>query len=254
MSGVVFPYPGSKKQAVHILDRYIPKGTKSMASPFFGSGAFEMHSAHKGIDVFGADAFEPLVNFWKQLKRAPRKLSSTCNRFVPETTEDYHELLQKMHESRKYSKVFRAACFYNTIRTSFSGIAHGTFMPRKVSRLKNAIPSLISFDTKKLHIEHSSFEKFIPKHTDKWMYVDPPYYVPSRLYGNKGGGQTVTFDHVLLRDVLQHHPSWLLSYNDSPYIRRLYKGHKIVKVSWTYRMNDTRKSNEILIFSKPQDI
>jgi site-specific DNA-adenine methylase len=91
-----------------------------MASPFFGGGSFERHCAHKlGIRVFGCDAFEPLVNFWKALKRDPHALARKCQELVPRTRGHYDDLLSSMTSS-KASSVERAACFFNAIRTILS--------------------------------------------------------------------------------------------------------------------------------------
>jgi DNA adenine methylase len=114
---------------------------------------------------------------------------------------------------------------------------------------------LSSIEVENLHIEQSSFEDFIPKHTDKWMYVDPPYYIPYRLYGDPAQGpQTKSFDHELLHRTLQLHPSWVLSYNDCPYIRELYVGHEIIKVPLRSNMCKNTPLDEILIFSRSPDI
>ena len=57
-------YPGGKSKAVKKLEKYVPSGTKSMLSPFFGGGSFENYISKKGVDVHGFDYCDPLVCFW----------------------------------------------------------------------------------------------------------------------------------------------------------------------------------------------
>ena len=56
----------------------------------------------------------------------------------------------------------------------------------------------------------------------------------------------------VLHDILTQRKNWVLSYNDSPEIRDLYKNYKIVDAEWDYGMkNVTTKemgsSSELLI-------
>ena len=56
-----------------------------------------------------------------------------------------------------------------------------------------------------------------------------------------------SFDHEGLFKVLDNTSNWILCYNDCPYIRTLYTEHTIIAVDWSYGMNKTKKSSEILI-------
>ena len=75
----------------------------------------------------------------------------------------------------------------------------------------------------KVRIQNMDFEKLILQydHPDTVFYLDPPYYKTEKMYD-------VTFgegDHQRLQKVLSSiQGRYLLSYNDSPYIRDLYSG------------------------------
>ena len=43
--------------------------------------------------------------------------------------------------------------------------------------------------------------------------------------------------------------NWILTYNNCEYIRELYKNYLIIDASWSYGMNKTKKSSEIVIIS-----
>jgi DNA adenine methylase len=45
------------------------------------------------------------------------------------------------------------------------------------------------------------------------------------------------FNHLLLADLLKNHKNgFILSYNDCPEVRELYKHYKIIEVKWQYTM------------------
>ena len=74
-------------------------------------------------------------------------------------------------------------------------------------------------DTK---IENQSYEKVIAKYDSPktFFYLDPPYEKSEDLYTHGG------FDFEEMRDVLDDvKGKWLLSINDSPNIRRIFKGY-----------------------------
>jgi DNA adenine methylase len=41
--------------------------------------------------------------------------------------------------------------------------------------------------------------------------------------------------------------NFILTYNDCPEVRELYKGCKFDVIEWAYGMNKSKKSNEIII-------
>ena len=79
-------------------------------------------------------------------------------------------------------------------------------------------------------------------------FLDPPYYLEgkSRLYGNNGDMHE-DFNHKMLYDHVTKYDQWIITYNDCEYIRELYKDYKILDVNWSYGMNKSKKSSEIVI-------
>ena len=66
------------------------------------------------------------------------------------------------------------------------------------------------------------------------------------MYGVKGTLHR-DFDHERLRRVLASKRHWMMTYNDTPYIRNLYKGYEIIDVEWRYSMGKSNRSSEIVI-------
>lgn len=60
------------------------------------------------------------------------------------------------------------------------------------------------------------------------------------------------FDHEALCTILSNNKNmkWLMTYNNCDYIKNLYKNYEIIDVDWTYGMNKTKKSSEIVIINK----
>lgn len=85
-----------------------------------------------------------------------------------------------------------------------------------------------------------------PETHDTVIYADPPYYISTYIYG-KDGDLHEAFDHEGLARYLHTRKDWVLSYNDCPYIRDLYKDCRIQQVAWSYGMNARKASSEILI-------
>jgi len=83
------------------------------------------------------------------------------------------------------------------------------------------------------------------------LFLDPPYYLEkgSKLYGSKGDLHE-TFDHDKLFKVLENKKNWMMTYNNCEYIRELYNKFLILDVEWSYGMNKTKESSEIVIISK----
>ena len=87
-------------------------------------------------------------------------------------------------------------------------------------------------------------------HPKSILFLDPPYYLEkaSKLYGNNGDMHD-NFDHVKLCNVLSNKTNWIMTYNNCDYIKNLYKNFIMLEIDWSYGMNKTKKSSEIVIIS-----
>ncbi len=83
------------------------------------------------------------------------------------------------------------------------------------------------------------------------MFLDPPYYLnkKSKLYGNNGDMHE-NFNHELLFNTIKNKKNWILTYNNHEYIRNMYKDFIILNTNWSYGMNKSKLSSEIIIISK----
>jgi len=70
------------------------------------------------------------------------------------------------------------------------------------------------------------------------MYLDPPYWIKSKLYGEKGDLNFQEKDHLALFEILTKTKKWVLSYNDSKKVREIYHDYRIVPLEWAYGMKN----------------
>ena len=229
-------YPGGKFLVSDILISHLPKNTKSICAPFFGGGGFEIYCAGKGIKIFGYEIFEPLSNFWRQIIANNILVYKEARKYLAygHDKKNYTELKNRYSEIQ--DPLEKAAAYFVINRVSFNG---GTFTggisTEGIRRWQKKTPLdlLKYFTTNNITFEEGDCFDTIPANTDKFLYLDPPYMIENSLYGNKGDTHK-NFDHEKLRDLLLERKCWILSYNDSPEIRNLYKGCEIIELSWRY--------------------
>ena len=265
-------YPGGKSRAVsQIVDKYIipnmPKSNK-VCSPFFGGGSIEIDLAKRGFRVYGYDAFSPLVDFWQVLLKNPDKLANATEKKLRVSKKRFDKIQDNFRNKSGKLKTNKesAVIFYLLNRTSYSGTALSGGMAidldkknwweRRNPRFnKNSIERLRNFSVKNLTVSKLDFRRSILKHKDAFVYADPPYFIgKKKLYGNQGDMQFEQKDHEDLARILKKRRRWVLSYNDTPEVRKLYRDFSKIKRTWSYGMSGVKSrkkkhSNEILIFS-----
>ncbi len=131
--------------------------------------------------------------------------------------------------------VRRAAMFLKLLRYSYSSscksFASQPFDIRKlfglIQELENRMANVV--------VENQDFETLIRHYdrNDAFFYLDPPYFSTENMYAVEFGWD----DHVRLHDTLKNiNGKFLLSYNDCPEIRELYKGFPMLDFSRTHSM------------------
>jgi DNA adenine methylase len=245
-------YPGGKTRGCPLIWALLQKhypDTKTLASPFFGGGSFELYCASRGLMIQANDLFEPLTNFWTQLKQNPIELAQTVELFRPLSKAEFYRMRQTI--LTETDPLLRAAYYFAINRSSFSGAtfcggyseqaAAGRFTASSIERLR--LTDLRKVESMSC-VPAVDFIRTLPG--DTVLFLDPPYLIKNYLYG-RDGDLHASFNHQELATVLLTRKKWILCYNDCPEIRELYKGCRITPMSWSYGMNASKKSNEIVI-------
>ena len=254
-------YPGGKTRACKIIDDIILQHFDitcfdTILSPFFGGGSFEFYLQNKyGLKLIVNDKFTPLYNFWKQVKVNKTILCEELRKIKSVSKEQftcYRNTIMDLNDS-----ILQQSIQYFIInRCSFSGSTlSGGFSEEASSKrfTQSSINKIEALDFTHIEIYNNDFHDFINNLTaiKSLIFLDPPYYLESKskLYGNNGDMHE-GFHHQLLFDLLNTKKNWIVTYNNCDYIRTLYKDYIIIDVKWSYGMNTSKSSSEIIIISK----
>jgi DNA adenine methylase len=254
-------YPGGKTRACKIINNILLQyfdinNFDTIISPFFGGGSFEFYLQNNyGLKLIVNDKFTPLYNFWKQVKINKQILCDELRKITIITKEkfiDYRNTIMNLNDN-----IFQQSIQYFIInRCSFSGSTLSGGFSEEAS-IKRFTPSSINkielLDFTNIDIYNYDFYDFINNFNNNkaFIFLDPPYYLEnkSKLYGNNGDMHE-NFNHQLLFDLLNTKKNWLITYNNCEYIRKLYKDYIIIDVNWSYSMNTSKTSSEIIIISR----
>jgi DNA adenine methylase len=241
-------YPGGKtRAAAYIIENYIGN-PETICSPFAGGASIELELASKGTRVFCYDNFEPLVIFWQELLNDPATLATKVKNYYKLSSTMFYNLQKSFFSINDRIEI--AARFYAINRSSFSGTTlSGGMSPGHPRFTISSIQRIEDFKIDNFTVKLADFTQSIPRHRNDFLYCDPPYLSEQKLYGIRGD-KHIDFNHDALCELLKARSGWVLSYNDSPEIRKMYQGHRIIKPEWTYGMGNNKKSNELIILSK----
>ena len=167
--------------------------------------------------------------------------------YFPLTKSEFYQLQRDTPQIKDSFE--RAAAYFVLNRASFSGTTlSGGMSPGHPRFTESAISRLAALWNPNLEVGQLDFRDALSEHPDTFVYLDPPYWNGQRLYGRKGDMHD-GFDHEELAWHLWRREGWLLSYNDCPEVRALYRGRRVIEPDWTYGMSGTgnRRSREILI-------
>ena len=255
-------YPGGKTRACKIIENVILQhfditSFDTIISPFFGGGSFEFYMQNKyGVMLKVNDKFTPLYNFWKQVKINKAILCEELREIKAVSKEQFIAYRKTIMDLQ--ANILQQATQYFVInRCSFSGSTLSGGFSEEASRKRftqSSINRIEALDLTNIEIYNEDFYDFVNTYTPiekALLFLDPPYYLESKskLYGNNGDLHE-GFNHNLLFELLTTKKNWVLTYNNCEYIRNLYKDYIILDVNWSYGMNTTKASSEIIIISK----
>jgi DNA adenine methylase len=251
-------YPGGKTRACKKLETIMKEHFNisdfdNLISPFFGGGSFEFHIQNNyQLNIIANDKFTPLYNFWNICKHNKENLCAELSKKIDMIEkDDFTSLREQIMEEKN---ILNQSIMYFIInRCSFSGatLSGGFSLEASKKRFtKSSVERIKNLNLIRFNIYNLDFEDFINSNQDtkNLIFLDPPYYLEkaSTLYGNNGDMHD-TFDHNKLYNCLSTKQNWFMTYNNCEYIKNLYKNFKIIETSWSYGMNKSKKSSEIVI-------
>ncbi|MDQ2746217.1 MAG: DNA adenine methylase, partial [Acidobacteriota bacterium] len=254
-------YPGGKSRSVETIAALVPPFDE-FREPFVGGGSVFIHLKQK----FGCkkiwinDRYAELAIFWKILQSDSDSLIEQVWRWRREFA-DGKELFYFLRKNiGKFNEIEVAAAFFVFNRVTFSGTTEAggfsqqafekRFTDSSIERLLK-MPEILDG----VKITNSDYETALNVEGENvFLFLDPPYFsaTNSALYG-KNGVLHKDFDHERFAENLKKSPHrWLLTYDDSPFIRELYSFANIADWSLTYGMRNVtagsnQKANELFI-------
>jgi DNA adenine methylase len=245
-------YPGGKSRAIQLMKFLLPKEFEEYREPFVGGGSFFIYlrQVYPKLKIWINDLNPELYFFWKYAQKDSEKLASEIFKVKSERKngqELFEELVNK--DTKSLSELQRAVRFFVLNRITFSGVVEaggysrlaflGRFTDssiRRVAKLGKILEGvrITCLDYREL-LRNGGKEVFI--------FLDPPYFkaTKSKLYG-KNGILHLNFDHSeFANEMKKCNHSWLITYDDSPEIRKNFNFANIYEWELQYGMNNYKQ-------------
>jgi len=261
-------YPGGKSKLVPFVSLLISKANLkgcTYIEPFAGGAGVALTLLLEGTAerIVINDYDKAVYSFWRAIKTESTRLINLIVE-TPITIEEWYKQQTLYQNARKYSvELAFATLFLN--RVNRSGIVTGgpiggygqrgewrldarfnkAAIIERINSISNKGNSIVIYNQDIIRL----IDRFMPKYMNNaFVYFDPPYYNKSqRLYKNSLSHD----DHAciaerILRDV---ECPWLLTYDDVPEIRTLYKGKDVRRFDLNYSAANKGKASEIIVCS-----
>ena len=244
-------YPGGKSRVADMLVGYAPDFDE-YREPFLGGGSVfvKMKQKFPNAKYWVNDLFYDLYCFWGAVKSDKDEVVAIIRSWKGkyENGKELHKhLCDKLFT---LSPIERAAAFFILNRITFSGTSCSggysqesfdkRFTDTSIDRAEN-----VSALLKGVKITNIDYETLLSEDGENvFIFMDPPYYTATKsaLYG-KNGELHKGFDHERFADAVKKcKHKWLMTYDDCPYIRGLYKDYDIIPFELMYGMKNTTKN------------
>lgn len=254
----IAPYLGGKSKLSKIICPIIDNTEhKIYAEPFVGMGGIlfrkEKPAKSEIINDYNYEVFtlfRVLQRHYDEFLRQLEYVNQSRNHFK------YIKALDTKH----LTDIERACRFYYLLRASFGGMAqsYGADKTRaaryNLDNHKKDLAHTVN-RLRRVAMENLDFEEFIKKYDSKdtLFYLDPPYYGCENDYGKELFKRD---DFERLRATLDNiQGKFILSLNDLPPVREIFKGYYIKEVELLYTVTQGKptKAKEVIISNYPID-
>lgn len=246
-------YPGGKSRAVNLISTLLPE-FEEFREPFLGGGSIFIYAKQRfpNKKYWVNDLYLELFKFWEMTQKdvdlLVEKIYEWRNEFP--IGKELHKFLNNNLEG--FNDLERAAAFFIYNRITFSGTSlsggfsehafTGRFTESSIKRL-NEFAKVINGSK----ITNLDYEELVKKDGENvFIFLDPPYYsaTKSALYG-KNGNMHKFFDHQKFAETMKNcKHKWLITYDDSEYIRELFSFANIIPWDLTYGMRNINKGSD----------
>lgn len=263
-------YPGGKGKLTAYI-KALMKANRLLdgeyVEPYAGGAAIALELLfHEYVSrIHINDVSRPVYSFWKSVLRATDDLCKLIidTRLTVRSWDDQKKVLEHADDHDDLALGF-ATFFLN--RTNRSGILNGGIIggrdqtgPWKIDARYNAaelvqrVKAIAGMGTRIKLTRHDAL-KFLKAGTAKWpektlIYIDPPYYVKGRdlyydFYEPRDHAKVATLITERIR-----RQKWIVSYDNVPAIRDLYRGapHIIYDIGYS-AAKSSKQGSEVMFF------
>lgn len=246
-------YPGGKSRAVNLISTLLPE-FEEFREPFLGGGSIFIYAKQRfpNKKYWVNDLYLELFKFWEMTQKdvdlLVDKIYEWRNQFP--IGKELHKFLN--NNLAGFNDLERAAAFFIYNRITFSGTSlsggfsehafTGRFTESSIKRL-NEFAKVINGSK----ITNLDYEELVKREGENvFIFLDPPYFsaTKSALYG-KNGSMHKFFDHQKFAEIMKNcKHKWLITYDDSEYIRELFSFANIIPWDLTYGMRNVNKGSD----------
>ena len=260
-------YPGGKSRAIERMKHLLPKEFEEYREPFVGGGSFFIYlkQKHPQLRIWINDLNPELYYFWRYAQVDSEKLAREVMKLKRKRTDGqqlFDELLAV--DVKSLLGFERAVRFFVLNRITFSGVveAGGYSQQAFVARFtESSIERLAGIGRLLEGVKITGLEyheALSGGGREVFTFLDPPYFktTQSRLYG-RNGILHAEFNHdKFAQEMKKCRHSWLITYDDSPEIRRNFEFANITEWELQYGMNNYKqgradKGSELFISNYP---
>lgn len=221
----VIGWIGGKKQLREVIISHFPSNFEKYVEVFGGAGwVLFARDKHGKYEVYN-DMNKDLVNLFRCIKYHVEALQKELN-YMLSARENFNDYTVLMKNNTS-TDIQRAAMFYYLIRHSFGskGTSYATRGKGDYDSFKE-----LSARLNRVVVENKDFQDLIKIYdkSNTLFYLDPPYYGTEFYYKNVEYSKD---DHMRLFETLSTiKGKFLLSYNDCPEIRKMYRNYQVISV------------------------
>jgi DNA adenine methylase len=254
MSAIKSPlrYPGGKSRAVERMRFLLPAEFDEYREPFVGGGSFFIYLKQERPDlkIWINDLNPELYCFWKYAQQDSQKLARALLSIKKQRQngqELFDELLKV--DVSSLTEFERAVRFFVLNRITFSGVVESggysqlafqtRFTESSIERVSKVGPLLEG-----VKITYLDYRELLQDGDNSvFTFLDPPYFkaTKSRLYGKNGVLHTSFSHDEFAQEMKRCKHSWLITYDDSPEIRRNFVYANIYEWQLQYGMNNYKQ-------------
>jgi DNA adenine methylase len=247
----MYKYPGSKQnrspELAERLERLGP--TSEYREPFLGGASIALAFLERSPQVHTVwlnDLRPELIALWRAVRDYPEEFADRLSQYprdLPTLQEAFYEYVADVRATTsvptdKDDLLELAVGTQIVQQMTYNGIPAVTpvndrrsrWNPKFYSRKANWAAGL--FRGRNVRLTATDFAPLITAPGDATIFLDPPYYLEGpKLYTHK----MAVADHLRLARLLRECPHrWLLTYDDAPFIRRLYRWATVEPVRVRY--------------------